>query len=697
MARWAPRLWVALSGASGVVLGCQATAETPYSKPTDDGPDTPGVLVPTGGRPNAPTDEPPETTPHAVLSIEPAHGAFSGGTRTIIRGNGFGSDVRIWFGSTEVPASDIVAIDPKRLQVTTPAGDAGLVDVVAQNGDDSSTRVKLSEGFAYDAFHTDPATGPTSGGTLITIFGQGTAWDDDTEVTVDREPCVVEEVLSETELVCRTPPGTPGAKPVRVTTSDDVAVDVLDAFTYGNSDNGFRGGLSGDALDGTLTVIALNSVTGDALGGAFVIVGEDEPRAERTNDDGVLELTGDDVRGQATVTVAKSCFQPITLVDVPVDTLTVYLDPVLSPACFDGSGDLPSGGGSFGNASSIAGELVWPETGEFKRGGWENVPEPASADEVKVAYVFQLTADPTSRFRLPSGVTAVTPVSTGTAGYNFYLTASPGNYTLYALAGIENRGVSPWVFTAYSMGILRGVAVPANRSTNDVFIPVDVPLDHELELDVSPPAKTSRGPDRLEATLAVRVGNEGYVILPNGRSSSLLGADRRLAFVGIPPLVGSLAGLSYVAGARAVTGESGGLPRSIVALTSGTSTSEALPIGPFLEIPVLDSPARNSAWNARDLDWSSAAGGAEPDLVLIDVAAAGGLYNWRIVAPGGREGVRLPDLEAIDAELAWPRGSQTFLITRAQLPEFDYGALIYRHLTERAWSASATDTFFASY
>ena len=133
----------------------------------------------------------------------------------------------------------------------------------------------------------------------------------------------------------------------------------------------------------------------------------------------------------------------MTLVDVPVDTVTVYLDPVLSPACFDGSGDLPSGGGSFGTASSIAGELVWPETEEFRRGGWENVPAPASDDEVKVAYVFQLALDPTSRFRLPSGVTAVTPVSKGTAGYTFFLTAAPGNYTLYALAGIENRGHEP--------------------------------------------------------------------------------------------------------------------------------------------------------------------------------------------------------------------------------------------------------------
>jgi hypothetical protein len=247
------------------------------------------------------------------------------------------------------------------------------------------------------------------------------------------------------------------------------------------------------------------------------------------------------------------------------------------------------------------------------------------------------------------------------------------------------------------MGLLRGVAVPANRPTSDVFIPVDVPLDHALELDVQGPQPTGHGPDRVEATLAIRVGNDGYVILPNGKSSSSLGDERGAAFVGIPPLIGSLTGLSYVAGARAVTGDQGGLPRSVVALTSTTTTSEPLSIGPFLEIPVLETPSRNSSWNARELDWSSAPGGAEPDLAVLDITTSGGLFNWRVVAPGGRTSVRLPDLEAIDADIAWPKGPQTLLLTRAQIPDFVYGTLVYRNLTERSWSASATDTFFASY
>jgi hypothetical protein len=687
--------WLVLGAPALVALGCRAAAQTSSTNSGGgDEPNDPGVILPVGGRDSGAGDI-PIATPHALLSIDPSHGPFSGGTRLIVRGNGFGSDARVWFGDTELPDSDVVAIDPRRLQVTSPPG-TGLVDVVVQNGDDESTRVELSEGYAYDAFRADPATGPTSGGTLITVYSQGADFDEDTEITIDRQPCEVEELRSGSEIVCRTPPGTPGAKPMHVSTGGE-STDVLDAFTYGNSDNGFRGGLSGAPLDGNLKVLVLNSATGDALPEAAVIVGEDEPVVERTNDDGVVLVTGSAVEELATVTVALKCFQPFTVVDIPVDTLTVYLDPVLSPTCFDGSGDLPSGGGNYGTSQSVTGELVWPETQEFRRGGWTNVPEPDNDQEVKVAYVFQLASDPTQRFRLPSGVAAVTPASSGTVGFSFFLSAAPGNYTLYALAGIENRAVSPWQFTAFSMGLLRGVAVSTNRGADDVFVPVDVPLDHALTLDIEPPTSTERGPDRVEATLALRVGNEGYVILPNGTSSSLIGADRAPEFIGIPPLVGSLAGLSYVAGARAVTGESGGLPRSIVALASTVTTSAPLSLGPFLEIPVLDTPRRNSAWNARDLDWSAAPGGADPDLVLVDVQTSGGLYSWRIVNPGHRTSVKLPDLEAIDDDLAWPHGPQAFLVTRAQIPGFDYGALVYRNLTERSWSASATDAFYASY
>jgi hypothetical protein len=685
---------VALLGTT-LSLGCRARGSAPFVRPTDDDAGT-GIDVVVDAGTSGP-DSGPSASPHALLAVQPPHGPFSGGTLVMLRGNGFGSDARVWFGDTELAHSEVVPVDPHRVQVTAPPGNAGLADVTVQNGDDVSTRVTLPGGFAYDAFYAEPDTGPTSGGTLVTLHGQGTQWDADTEITIDRNPCEIVEVKGPEQLVCKAPSGTPGAKPMRVTTSDGIGVDSLEAFNYENSDNGFRGGLSGAALNGSLKVLVFDGIQGEAVPGAQVIVGDDEPLLAKTDASGVTVLTDPSLGPKSTVTIARKCFQPITFVDVPVDTVTAYLDPVLSPACGSPEGDLESGGGNPGQGAGVTGELVWPETQEFKRDNWSNVPEPASPDEVKVAYVFQLSGRPTDTFRLPSAIAAVTPTSDGTMGYRFSLSTSPGNTTLYALAGIENRSRSPYLFTAYAMGLIRGVPVPAGKTTDDVFIRVDVTLDHALSMNIEGPKPTAKGPDLLEANVAIRVGSDGYALLPSGRQSALLNGDQSLSFVGIPPLVNSLSETSYVAVVRAVTGTAGGFPRSVLGAVGTTSTALPLTVGPFIEVPTLSAPARNAKWNGRDLAWGSAAGGLPPDLAILDVETAAGLYDWRIVVPGARRSVRLPDLEGINAELAWPRGEQTIQVVRAQVLDFDYNNLRYRNLLERGWTAYAVDAFFTSH
>ena len=97
---------------------------------------------------------------------------------------------------------------------------------------------------------------------------------------------------------------------------------------------------------------------------------------------------------------------------------------------------------------------------------------------------------------MPSRFDAVTTDDKGNYGYIFhYDTRSLGNVTLYAVAGVEDRSVSPRRFTPYALGILRGVD-PSTEPTS-LLIPMNVGLDHALALDVSPPKSTERGPDRL--------------------------------------------------------------------------------------------------------------------------------------------------------------------------------------------------------
>jgi hypothetical protein len=475
-------------------------------------------------------------------------------------------------------------------------------------------------------------------------------------------------------------------------------IDVLDAFTYVVSADGFRGGLSGGALAGELSVLVLSDETGDAIPGATVLAGDsiDTALAATTDGFGTALVSSPELGDKVTVTVAKSCFQPITFVDVPVERVTVFLSPVLSPLCGD-AGEIPAGGGNPGRSASVTGEIVWPLDEELKRNDWANIPTPQREGEVKVAYLFRLASRATDELSLPSAVNAVTPDSSGELGYSFYFSTSPGNFTLYALAGLEDRSVSPYVFTPYAMGLTRGVAAGASETKRDILVQIDVPLDHAMVVDAAGPTPTTRGPDRIQAKLAIQIGSEGFVLLPNGKLSSLLPKSTPFEFVGIPPLTGTLTGGRYVATASAVTGSSGAMPRSVVGLFATVTDSEPIGVGAFLELPALESPRSSGAWNGTLLGLSRVAGGPPADLTVIDVASGGDLVTWRIVAPGEPSEIRVPDLRVAEGDLGLVRGPITVQVTAAAIDDFNYGSLRNRQLEPRGFRAYAQDAFFASY
>ena len=233
MRRWkfSTRPLVALAALALAAGSCIARSEGRFEKQTVDDGGGKGPINLDGGVTDAKGELPP-IDPHAVLGVEPPHGPWNGGQTVIVRGNGFTSKVRVWFGETEVAPADLLPIDAERVQITVPPGMTGAVDVMAQNADDASTRRTLIGGYTYDSFYAEPASGPTGGGTLIELHGQATKWNDKTKVLIDLLPCTDLKASGPTELTCKTPASTPGTKPIRVTTEDDVSVDVLDALTY---------------------------------------------------------------------------------------------------------------------------------------------------------------------------------------------------------------------------------------------------------------------------------------------------------------------------------------------------------------------------------------------------------------------------------------------------------------------------------
>jgi hypothetical protein len=698
-------VWVGLL--SGVFFAsCLARRDKPFVRQTDDDAGSPDAIALDGAVPDVVPDA-LEIAPHAVLGIDPPHGPFTGNTLVMIRGNGFESDARVWFGDVEVVRDNVTPVDPQRIQVLTPAGSTGAVDITVQNGKAKSTSATLKGGYTYDRFLVDPASGPTSGGTIITLSGDSTSWDEDTLVEIDRKPCSALSILSPTKLTCTTPSGDAGAKVLSVLTGEG-REDVLDGFTYSNDSAApFPVALWGEPLSGELTVQVFDNFEGRALPGAAVLVGDDVESGQvaRTDSNGVAAFSGN-LGPTRSVTVALKCFQPITFYDVSVAHVTAYLDPVMSPACGK-LGELPPGGGTPGVGAGISGEVVWSLDDELKRRGWSNVPPPAVETEREVAYVFRLSDRPDDRFRLPSASSAITRESEGAIGFEFYQSTTPGIFTLYTLAGIEDTSKTPRTFTAYAMGIQRGVAVKPGKTSDDVFIQVDVPLDHALTLTLDPPAPGVRGPDRIRASVAIQIQDQGFALLPNGISEhSLPGADA-FSFVGVPPLVGTLAGAKYVLSARAATGSAEGPPLSVIGTFSATSSSEPLNLGGFVPMPVLTFPPKDKKWDLRSLTLEQAKGGQNVDLTVVRLGAGQGLYSWTLVAPGRRSKLDLPSLAELAPEAALPVGSISIEVSLAHIipgdesrnpdKSFDYGRLRYRQLSERGWNAYATDSFLSQH
>ena len=183
------------------------------------------------------------------------------------------------------------------------------------------------------------------------------------------------------------------------------------------------------------------------------------------------------------------------------------------------------------------------------------------------------------------------------------------------------------------------------KTTKDVYVHMDLPLDHAIEMTLDGPTPTLEGPDQVRATVAIGLGTTGFVILPAGQQIRLLPVGSGLEFV---------------------------------------------------EIPRLDEPGTNGGWDGTALSVGWAPGGASVDLTVFEIVSGGGLVAWTVAAPAGVQSITLPD-PAVLSELELQPGSLTISVSAAHIDDFDYGALRYRQLDKRGWTKWATDLFYAHY
>jgi len=626
----------------------------------------------------------------AVSGLQPAHGPWSGGTRTNISGRGFSSNVQVWIGPTKLDSSSVFASDPTNITVITPPGAPGPADVRVHDvptGNDAT----LPAGFFYESFGVTPGSGSTTGGTLIALSGKGTHWTSGSTVAVGGKACPVVTFKDATDLSCTTPANNAGTYDVVVTNTDGTNDRASDAFVYSDSPDGYRGGLAGGALNGTLTVLAYDSWTGSPVSGVVIAGSSLATAVTGTLDgNGTVRLMDPRLTGKVTVTVTGHCHQPWTYVDVPVDTVTVYLNPTQSAAC---SGNPPSGGNYVPqDQGEVDGELVWPGGIEFQRASWGSVPMPATPQQHQVAYVFAATGYALDSFYLPNEMNATTPQSSGQLGYAYAMTTAPGNATLYAYAGIQDDSASPPTFEPYVMGVGRGVPVQPNAKTVGVDIQMTTLLDRSLSMAPQMPPQSGRGPDRLVSSVAIDLGAGAYAILPQGSQIRLLPISGTVSFVGVPALDGMLAGSRYDLTAAAVTGTGQQDPTSVVAYIETTDANDPVSVGGFFAIPSLVQPGI-TPWSGTHVQMQAS---GPVDLAVFEIGTGAGLVTWTIVSPANLS-FDLPDISQVSGVDTLLHGPMSATFAIARINGFDYGTLRTGQLSSSAWNAYAEDTANGSY
>jgi IPT/TIG domain/Fibronectin type III domain len=170
-------------------------------------------------------------------SVSPTSGPTTGGTVVTVTGTGFVSGATVRFGAAN--ATSVTFVSSTQLRATTPPYTAGLTSVQIVNpGGLSATRGNAftyytASGTQPTISGVSPSSGPTGGGTVITIAGSNFV--SGATVRVGGTSATGVTRVSSTQLRATTPPGTVGLKAVQVVNPGGLSATRSNAFTYTSS------------------------------------------------------------------------------------------------------------------------------------------------------------------------------------------------------------------------------------------------------------------------------------------------------------------------------------------------------------------------------------------------------------------------------------------------------------------------------
>lgn len=172
-------------------------------------------------------------TDSATLSLSgdtPAQGPATGGTVVTLTGTGFQAGASVAFGS--VQSTTVTVTSSTQVSALTPAESSGTVAITVN--DPNGTSASLPSAFTFTSgpsiSSVSPNSGPVTGGTTVTIFGNG--FQSGASVQFGGVAATSVTLVSSTELQAVSPASTGGTVSITATNTDSQTATLSSAYTY---------------------------------------------------------------------------------------------------------------------------------------------------------------------------------------------------------------------------------------------------------------------------------------------------------------------------------------------------------------------------------------------------------------------------------------------------------------------------------
>lgn len=639
----------------------------------------------------------PDNTPRLV-AVFPALGPTTGGNTVRVIGWGLdGAGVEIRFGGA---AGTITQSAPSWADVVVPPGAEGPVDVAMFDGATELDRLSGAYTYVRDLTVDDvnPATGPDTGGTVVTITGSGFTGTE--SVTVGGVPAEF-TVLDDGSIEVTTPAHVAGT--VDVTVSRDGLDAVAEgAFTY----------------EGTLEVWGFTPVRGAIAGGTYVEVrgrgffgelgvtfdGTEGTSVRRLDRNNLYVYTPPHAPGEADLQVTamgQSATAPYTF---------LYFDPAsrfggVSGGPVEGSVNVTvfaSGGGPLENAFvmlstrpdtpyqgwtnangqiTLSGpDVLGAQTTTATAAGYssatietvdaENVTlflnklDPSSGSgniepppfgiirgDIKAtgklsdpddSNTFDMAVVGTTQKTLFGGNPPAGPNAIVLGQGRYEITTRIGDMAVVGLCGTYHQPSD--TFTPQFMAVERFVFI-SNGDELDIDLLCDIPLDqtHTYKLINAPFAPD--GPNTNRVSVFWDFGFEGIFPSPTSGQGfeSLVTVDRQ------PALEGEISDISFVARGGAFTGFGAPFSQSTVRNVTDVASPVELPV--LLDVPEPVSPQPGGTVEDGVIRFQ-AAGPYFGDFYYLVLRNDMGIPVWTFILPGDTTDVKLPEFPDFSAQPA---------------------------------------------